>query len=222
MSCKILSDSKAQGLQWRQLRGTQSEQRWTTPTQSVAPRQEAGELQKLHARIVELEQAMESEIRQARDRGFQEGLKAGQESASAQVQPVMDKLLRSCADVANARTRMRREAESDIVSLTVAIARRVLRRELSVDPDAIHGIIKAGLEKVQQKEICQIRVHPEHLLHARQFFEKSGLAAGLEITADPTLQLGGVVIETKRGNLDASVETQLKEIERGFTDRLGN
>jgi len=64
-------------------------------------------------------------------------------------------------------------------------------------------------------------VHPEFVPQVRAFFERSGVAASLDISADPSLQPGGLVIETKRGNLDASVETQLKEIERGFTDRLG-
>ena len=129
--------------------------------------------------------------------------------------------LRSCSEVAGLRARIRKETEGDIVSLTVAIARRVLRRELSVDPEAIHGVVKAALEKVQSKEICVIRTHPEHVPGVRNYFEKAGLSAGIEIVADASLQPGGLVVETKRGNVDASVETQLKEIERGFTDKLG-
>ena len=88
-----------------------------------------------------------------------------------------------------------------------------------MDPDAIHGVVKAALERVQTKDICLVRVHPEYLARVRAFFESSGIA-GLEITSDPSLQPGGLVLETKRGNLDASIETQLKEIERGFTDRI--
>jgi flagellar biosynthesis/type III secretory pathway protein FliH len=32
--------------------------------------------------------------------------------------------------------------------------------------------------------------------------------------------MGTVIFETDRGNLDASVESQLREIERGLGDRL--
>lgn len=164
---------------------------------------------------------MESQLRQAHARGIEEGTKAGREAATVELQPVMDRLLRSCSEVAGLRARIRKETEGDIVSLTVAIARRVLRRELSVDPEAIHGVVKAALEKVQSKEICVIRTHPEHVPGVRKYFEKAGLSAGIEIVADASLQPGGLVVETKRGNVDASVETQLKEIERGFTDKLG-
>jgi flagellar assembly protein FliH len=39
--------------------------------------------------------------------------------------------------------------------------------------------------------------------------------------ADASREPGAVIFETQRGNLDASIESQLQEIERGLTDRLG-
>lgn len=224
MSCKILprtSATQPAAIAWKLV---------GPPMKEEAPRHEAdassqppknSEVNKLHGRVVELEHAMEIEVRQARERGFEEGQAAARDAAKAEVQPVLEKLLKSCAELTAMRSRIRRETEADVVALTIAIARRVLRRELAVDPEAIHGIVKAALEKVQTKEICLIRLHPDHLSQAQAFFEKSGLTTGFEITADASLQIGGVIVETKRGNLDASVETQLKEIERGFADRLG-
>ena len=225
MSCKILPPSlqaPTGKMNWKRLEPVEEDELLHSEVASSTPQpRSATELNKLHGRIVELEKAMEIEVRQARDRGFQEGQKTGRDGATAEVQPVLERLLKSCAEVTGMRARLRRETEADVVALTMAIAKRVLRRELSVDPEAIHGVVKAALEKVQAKEICLIRLHPDHVTHARQYFEKSGIMTGFEITSDPSLQPGGVIVETKRGNLDASVETQLKEIERGFTDRLG-
>ena len=181
----------------------------------------SGELRKLHGRIVELESAWNRSFgkrmhaalrREARPVvRRQRGVAAGDGSSACDRAPKSP----ACGPGFG------RKPNRDIVSLTVAIARRVLRRELSVDPEAIHGVVKAALEKVQRKEICVVRTHPEHVPGVRMYFEKAGLSAGVEIVADASLQPGGLVVETKRGNLDASVETQLKEIERGFTDRLG-
>jgi flagellar biosynthesis/type III secretory pathway protein FliH len=42
----------------------------------------------------------------------------------------------------------------------------------------------------------------------------------VEVIADSSHELGSVIFETTRGNLDASVNSQLQEIERGLTDRL--
>jgi flagellar assembly protein FliH len=222
MSCKILPQADrhlSERLYWKELSSGQP-QSGVRGQQLTAP-QDPAELRKMHTRIAELESAMESQLRQAHARGVEEGTRAGRESASAELQPVMERLLRSCSEVAGLRARIRKETEADIITLTVAIARRVLRRELSVDPEAIHGVVKAALEKVQSKEMTLVRTHPDHAAQVRTYFDKAGLSAGIEIACDASLQPGGLVIETKRGNLDASVETQLKEIERGFTDRIG-
>jgi flagellar assembly protein FliH len=221
MSCKILTPQAhpvSERLLWKEIISAQPQT--ISRPQHTGGSQDSGELRKMHSRIAELESAMESQLRQAHARGVEEGTRLGREAASAELHPVMERLLRSAADVAGLRGKIRKETEADIVTLTVAIARRVLRRELSVDPEAIHGVVKAALERVQSKEICLIRTHPEHTSQVKAYFEKTGLNAGIESAPDASLQPGGLVIETKRGNLDASVETQLKEIERGFTDRL--
>ena len=90
--------------------------------------------------------SMQSAVRQAHDSSIEEGL-AGRpreccvSGVAACDGPSASVVLR----VAGLRARIRKETESDIVTLTVAIARRVLRRELSVDPEAIHGVVKAAL-----------------------------------------------------------------------------
>ena len=57
-------------------------------------------------------------------------------------------------------SRLRAEAEADLVQLSLAIARRVLRRELAIDPEALHGLILGALEKLSGQEISRVRVHP--------------------------------------------------------------
>jgi flagellar assembly protein FliH len=174
----------------------------------------------LHSRIVDLEQALKTNVRQAREAGFREGEKAGLQHGTAEIQPVLERLNRSLAEVAGLRSRIRREAEADLVSLAMAIARRILRRELSVEPEAIQGLIKAALEKAQARDICKVRIHPDFAGAVRRHFEVTGSAPGADIVGDPSLQPGDLIVETKRGDLDASVDVQLREIERGFADRL--
>jgi flagellar biosynthesis/type III secretory pathway protein FliH len=40
----------------------------------------------------------------------------------------------------------------------------------------------------------------------------------IEVVPDRTLEIGGVIFETARGSYDASVTTQLAEIEKGFAE----
>ena len=172
------------------------------------------------AGIAQLERQCEQRIREAHAAGLRDGEAAGQSRAATELQPVIQRLARSIEELGNMRARLRGEAEADLVRLSLAIARRVLRRELSIDPDALRGVVVAALEKLHSQEICRVRVHPSHAGMVGACLREAVAGSGAEVVADPSRQPGDVVFETERGNLDASVDSQLLEIERGLADRL--
>jgi flagellar assembly protein FliH len=107
-----------------------------------------------------------------------------------------------------------------MVRLSLAIARRILRREMSVDPEAMHGLVLGALEKLQSQEIHRVRVHPSRAAAVDACLRQNLPGTSVEVVADPSREPGTVIFETTRGNLDASVDCQLQEIERGLADRL--
>ena len=172
------------------------------------------------AQIAQLEAQYQQKVREAHAAGVHEGEISGRNRAGAEMQPVMERLTRSIQEIANMRARLRHEAEGDVVQLALAIARRVIRRELASDPDALRGLVVAALEKLQGQEISRVKVHPSHVAMVKSCLQPA-LSGGLvEVLADPAREVGSVIFETARGNLDASVDSQLQEIERGLTDRL--
>ena len=152
-------------------------------------------------------------------RGFSEGRAVGHDQAAVELQPVMDRLSRSLADLASIRSRVRKAAESDLLKLAIAVARRVLHRELTLDPSSIEGLIRVALEKLESRELCRVRVHPDQEPVIRTLLARFS-AAPVELIPDHALQCGDVLFETAHGTLDGSIEAQLQEIERGFADRL--
>jgi len=152
-------------------------------------------------------------------RGFSEGRNVGHEQAAAELQPVLDRLSRSLAELATVRSKVRKTAESDLLKLAIAVARRVIHRELTLDPGSIEGLIRVALEKLESRELCRVRVHPDQEPVIRTLLARFS-AAPVELIPDPTLQCGDVLFETAHGTLDGSIEAQLQEIERGFADRL--
>jgi flagellar assembly protein FliH len=158
----------------------------------------------------------ERQLRAARE----EGRREGEAAVRRQLDAVIEQLARSVEDLSTVRARLRRQAEADLVHLAVAIARRILRRELTLDPDAIAGLVHAALQRLAGQEIARVRVHPELAVAIRTALAEGQGAQAAEVVADARLEVGAVIFETERGNLDASVETQLAEIERGLADRL--
>jgi flagellar assembly protein FliH len=166
------------------------------------------------------QQERERVEQEAYQRGFAEGKNVGQQQAKAEVQPVLEQLGKSLATLSSLRSRIRSEGEGDLLKLAISIARRVLHRELTLDPESIEGLIRVALEKLQTRELSRIRVHPDQESAIRNALERFSNSHKVELVADSSMQCGDVVFETAHGNLDASIESQLREIERGFADRL--
>ena len=171
-------------------------------------------------RLAQLQQQSEQRARDAHAAGLREGEASGRQRAAGELQPVIDRLARSIEEIGGLRARLRAEAEADLIQLSLAIARRVIRRELAVDPEALHGLVLGALEKLQGQEISRVRVHPGHAALVTESLRRNSASAKVEVIADPSRAVGTVIFETQRGNLDASVEAQLQEIERGLADRL--
>jgi flagellar assembly protein FliH len=174
----------------------------------------------LRLQIAQVQREWEQKTREAHAAGLREGEAAGRNRAAGELQPVVERLARAIDELANLRSRLRSEAETDLVKLALAIARRVLRRELAIDPEALHGLVLAALEKLQAQEICRVKVHPAHAAAVTACLQKVVTGSPVEVVPDASRELGAIVFETSRGNLDVSVESQLQEIERGLADRL--
>jgi flagellar assembly protein FliH len=159
-------------------------------------------------------------LEQARREAFAAGVAAGRREAEEQIRPAMHGLAGNLAELARLRDVIREEATHELVRLAVSIAARVIHREVAVDPDALGGLIKAAFLKLQAREIHRVRMQPALEPLVRKTLEQCGSPKNLVLLADPQLSSGQVLFETSQGILDASVDTQLREIERGLIDRL--
>ena len=162
-----------------------------------------------------------SRVEQVRLAARQEGETAGEARAGAALDHAIREFTSAVADLAALRPRLRKEAERDVVKLALAVARKILHRELSIDPLAILGIVKAALEQVDLGEIFRLRAHPRDAEAIERHLAASDLAVKVEVQAEASLARGSVILDANRGSFDAGMETQLDEIDRGFADLLG-
>jgi flagellar assembly protein FliH len=163
-------------------------------------------------------QDLQRQIESARKQGRAEGEAIGAQRANQRLDPTLAELGALLKELAQLRPRLRLELEEDTVKLALVIARRVLHRELATDPEAILGLVKAAFHKLNAREAHRLRLAPPDAAVLEEFRARLNLPDALEITRDASLPRGSVIFETSRGELDASVDTQLSEIERGLTD----
>jgi flagellar assembly protein FliH len=217
MSSRVLDESAtgARCLPWRQ------------PGQPVPghERQKRGgpaaeEIRQLRAKVDERDAAVARKSREAYEKGLRAGEAAARQSLEGEIRSAVETLATTIAEVASTRSETIRRAEGDVVRLSIEIARRVLHRELSVDSSALEALIKAAIEKLRQQEVYRVRVHPDQEKLVRDCLGQAGRGQGIEVIGDPAQARGGAFFEISRGALDASVGTQLREIERGLIDEF--
>jgi flagellar biosynthesis/type III secretory pathway protein FliH len=106
------------------------------------------------------------------------------------------------------------------VRLAVQIAQRVLGRELRVDRTVVNQIAEAALQYVAVDGVVRLRVSPDDYQQFEQYWTgrhgRRESERAYEIVADPEVNAGGIVIDTRAGVVDAQIETQLDEIARAI------
>lgn len=109
--------------------------------------------------------------------------------------------------------------EVEVVQLALAIARRVLHREVSADPLLLAGMARVALEKLENKSEVVLRVHPDLAAQWRTFFASTmELRHAPEVQEDPGLERGRYILQTALGSTELGLEAQLKEVEQSLGD----
>jgi flagellar assembly protein FliH len=144
-------------------------------------------------------------------RGLAQGEREGQETARAQIEQMTARLGRSLDELGALRTEIVRRTERQAVDLAMAIAKRMLARELHADPELLVALARVALDRLGEPVVATIRVSPE---------EFSTLAAGeardhcIEIVSDAAVARGGCLVQSDFGVMDVSLDAQFCELAR--------
>jgi flagellar assembly protein FliH len=218
MLCSIFDEKEVEVGEVPWLRGSAA-----AVASSHTPRPDSsasGEVLRLRAKVEESQLLVEGRVKEAWENGLRAGEAAARKSQDEQLRATLELLAKTVVEVSSIRGETIRRAEADTVRLSIEIARRVLHRELSVDPSALEALIKAAIARLQTQEIYRVRVHPDLEPLMRACLEQAGRGSAVELVGDRSLAKGSASFEINRGNLDASLDTQLREIEYGLVDEI--
>jgi flagellar assembly protein FliH len=113
------------------------------------------------------------------------------------------------------------QVEREVVRLALAIAERILHRELQLDPLLLSGAVRVALGQLAESTEVHLRVPTEQKdMWTEMVRLMPGLSIRPEVRGDEHLQAGEVGLETNLGTVDLGMLAQLEEIERGFFDQV--
>src|SRR5262252_8972191 len=154
--------------------------------------------------------------RDAFAKGYEQGERAGLEAAGKRGEAMLRRLSDTLTELTALRASMIRQTEGQIVELALAIARRVVQREVALDRNLLIAIVRVALDRLGESARVTVRLHPEE-------YDATGAAriaefSGTDVTfvADARVGRGGCRVESEMGMLDAGVEAQIQEIARAL------
>jgi len=161
-------------------------------------------------------EALDELRRQAAQEGYREGLERGEREAQASLAEEQASLAREterlrglAASVDEALERAIGGAEDAMVEIAFAAVCKVLG-EAAASEEGVRAMVQQAMREVRAKENMVLRVAPAD--YERLAKLSNGEGARLELVADERVTLGGCLIETAGGTLDARLEVQLRQL----------
>lgn len=172
-------------------------------------------------RATQAAKARAETIESAREEGYRAGFEAGRRDGEAKGLALAKAESARLAAAANAAEATLEALGTTIagksVQLALAIARQVLRQELSTQPEAIVALVREALEAGGVPKGVRVLCHPDDAALIRAA-DADEIAAGRFIVAeDPRVARGGCRLVSEAGELDATLETRWKAVEQLFS-----
>jgi flagellar assembly protein FliH len=150
---------------------------------------------------------------EAHKEAFEQGLAEGREAGRAEVRAQVERLAGMFYDLAKPFEALDTEVERELLTLAMALAQQIVRRELKTDPTQIIGIIREAIAAlpVAAREV-RVHLHPEDAAVVRQHLAPTESERAWTMVEDPVMARGGCQITTATSRIDARLETRVGAI----------
>lgn len=166
----------------------------------------------------------EVKIENWKEAAQKEGWEAGYIQAKQAAEAELAEMLATARNLAQAATEAKaqllKNSRAEIERLAVAIAKKIIGKELTVNPKAISDIVVQAIESADIHSACNIKVNPEDyeflepMWDAIPSFQSPDNA--WQLISDKRVSRGGCLIEVNGGIVNAQIESQLAEVANAF------
>ncbi|MFQ5736014.1 MAG: FliH/SctL family protein [Thermodesulfobacteriota bacterium] len=160
--------------------------------------------------------------REAYARGFKSGEKAGFELGRQKAEILFSGLGKIMDELSGFKASLYAPCVEEMVELSLAIARKVLHCELETNKDSVLSCVQGALKSVVAGGEITIKVNPRDLdiirQHAPQLAKHGDGVQDVAMEGDDSIARGGCVIDTRFGEIDATIDSVMEELEAHLRD----
>lgn len=152
----------------------------------------------------------------AREKGLQFAQTSIDAEVATQVNKMRLELSETIEKIAGLNEEITSGAETQLVELALEIAKKIVGREVSIDREIALTLVKVSLKRLNSRAIAKVLLNPEDFAFVQSHREKLDFHGALEIVEDRSISVGGCLIQTETGDIDARIESQFDEIAHGL------
>ena len=153
-------------------------------------------------------------------KGFLEGKRVGFESGSKKADSVIESLNQTIGQLESIRKEINREIEKEVTQLALSIARKIVCHEVKTTQETVTCVAREALGRVDNPGKIKIKLNPDDFQFIKntrsQLSHFLNNVDNIRFEAEESIQSGGCLIETDRGDIDARIEKQFQAIEESF------
>lgn len=159
-------------------------------------------------------------ISASEEEGYRKGYESGYLEGKGEAQSIIDEASAIKEFLDKRKESLCKEAEGEVLQLVLEIARKVIGNELEQNKEAILSLVNQALQKCafKQKLVLKISPYDSELINEnknRICMMVEGVS-DIEIVPDLSLSQGSCIVETPSGEINSSIDVQIKEIEKIF------
>lgn len=199
--------------------GLTAYERWELPSVDAGKTASSHAVEELDESTVEpmtveqLEAIRQAAQEEGHKEGYAEGHRQGLAAAEKETRTVIRKLVKIIDSFSIPLDDLDEVVEEELVSLAMAIARQIIRRELKIDPGHVLGVVREALEALPAAtRKVRIHLHPEDAQLVREALQPGTEERPWQIVEDLKLGRGDCQIQSEHSQIDASVEKRLAAI----------
>lgn len=178
-------------------------------------------LQATEDSITEQRQAWETEkqnlIKSTRDKAYEDGFLEGKASGKREYEELISQINHLTKLAKKDHDKTVRRSEETIVQLAIAVAEKILNKKLNDNPGSFSSIVQSVLLQLKDSDSVDIYVHPihyEYILNKKdEYHQLLRQDTNLQVFVNQNLEENDCIVEHTYGKVDASVETQLQQLE---------
>lgn len=153
---------------------------------------------------------------EAYDKGYASGEKDGIKAGEKKIKALAAELSTVITSLAGLRQDLVAKYEAELLDLVLAICKKIIYCEISLDSRVVRETVRHILADAPAGQPITLRLHPKDMEAVEDLISSTDISVTdmnrVVLASDTSVSRGGCRLETPHGDMDAAIETRLKNV----------